>query len=92
MKNIQVIDGAANCTYDIFAATNEEFEAIFPNGTNIEFIEDVVERLGEDAAGQVLEPLWSRPVAKSEVQGIHGTLFYGLLHKKQYYPNKLDSD
>lgn len=92
MKNIQVIDGAANCTYDIFAATDEQFEAIFPDGTNVEFIEDVVERLGADAVKRVIEPLWERRVTKSEVQGIHGTLFYGLLHKKQYYPNKLDSD
>lgn len=49
MKNIQVIDGAANCTYDIFAATDEQFEMIFANGANVEFIEDVVERLGADA-------------------------------------------
>jgi len=25
MKNIQVIDGAANCTFSIFQATDEEF-------------------------------------------------------------------
>jgi hypothetical protein len=29
MKNIQVIDGAANAVYDIFAATAEEFALIF---------------------------------------------------------------
>lgn len=28
MKNIQVIDGAMNCAYDIFAATDEEFKLI----------------------------------------------------------------
>ncbi len=29
MKNIQVIDGAENCIYDIFAATEDEFERIW---------------------------------------------------------------
>ena len=41
MKNIQVIDEAVNCVYDIFAATEEEFEAIFPDDQNIAFIGEV---------------------------------------------------
>lgn len=40
VKNIQVIDGADNCTYNIYAATEEEFDDIFPNGADVEFIED----------------------------------------------------
>lgn len=40
MKNIQVIDGAVSSVYDIFHATEEEFSVIFPNNTDIEFIED----------------------------------------------------
>ncbi len=48
MKNIQVIDGADNSTYSIFAATEDEFEIIFPVGTDIEFIEDFVDRVGEE--------------------------------------------
>ena len=38
MKNIQIIDGAENCVYDLFAATDEEFARIFPIGTDIAFI------------------------------------------------------
>jgi hypothetical protein len=30
MKNIQIVDGAANATYSIFQATDQEFETIFP--------------------------------------------------------------
>jgi hypothetical protein len=30
MKNIQVIDGALNCTFSIFEATDEEFALLFP--------------------------------------------------------------
>ena len=35
VKNIQVIDGAVNCVYDIYSATDEEFSLIFPSGTDI---------------------------------------------------------
>ena len=44
MKNIQVIDGAVNCVYDIFSATDEEFALIFPNGQDIAFIDEVYGR------------------------------------------------
>ena len=92
MKSIQVIDGARNAAYDIYAATGEEFELIFPNGQEIEFIEDFISRVGEEVADKTIAPLWSRPVPKKTVRGIHGTLFYELALKKQYYPNKMDRD
>ena len=41
MKNIQVIDGAVNCVYDVFAATDEEFALIFPPGQGVAFIDEV---------------------------------------------------
>lgn len=92
MKNIQVIDGADNCAYDIFSISDEGFLKIFPNGQDIEFSEDLFERLGDDAAGNLLDPVWKSRLDKKEVKGIHGTLFYGLQNKKQYYPNKRDDD
>ena len=92
MKNIQVIDGADNCTYDIFAATEEEFEAIFPGGTDVEFAEDLFERLGEPHGSAVMAEVWKRLVNKKEVDGIHGTLFYQLYKKKGYYPTKRESE
>jgi hypothetical protein len=92
MKNIQVIDRADNCTYSIFAATDEEFESIFPNGTDIEFVEDFVERAADKTATRVTGELWRRPVRKDTVQGIHGTLFYQLTQKKRYYPTKKESE
>jgi len=36
MKNIQVFDGAENAAFSIFQATDEEFEAIFPDGRDME--------------------------------------------------------
>ncbi len=92
MKNIQVIDRAENCTYSIFAATDEEFESIFPNGADIEFVEDFIERAGDDTATRVTCELWKRPVQKDAAQGIHGTLFYQLAQKKRYYPTKKESE
>ncbi|WP_457328722.1 hypothetical protein [Rhizobacter sp. P5_C2] len=41
MKNIQVIDGAENCVYDIFQASDEEFSLIFSDGRDIAFIDEV---------------------------------------------------
>lgn len=76
MKNVQIIDGATNATFSIFQATNEEFAAIFPEGRDMELIEDLIERLGDDEAGRVLTPLWNRPILKREAVGVHGTLFY----------------
>ena len=76
MKNVQIIDGANNATFSIFQATEEEFAAIFPDGRDMELVEDLFERLGERHASVVLEPLWSRPVLKREAFGLHGTLFY----------------
>lgn len=91
MKNIQVIDGAVNSEYAIYAVTDEEFAKIFPaDGQNVEFIEDLRERLGEDEIDEVFRHVWGRRVDKPDVVGIHGTLFYELLEKKEYYPEKND--
>lgn len=76
MKNIQIIDGAANATFSIFQATEEEYASIFPDHRDMELIEDLFARLGDDAAAQVLNPIWHRPILKRDAVGIHGTLFY----------------
>ncbi len=92
MKNIQVIDGAVNCVYDIFAATDEEFAAIFPAGQDIAFIEDVYERGPAALLDQCFTGIWQRRVPKPQVSGIHGTLFYQLSEKKPYYPTLRDEE
>lgn len=92
MKNIQVIDSADNCAYDLFSVSEADFVKIFPNGQDIEFSEDLFERLGEDEASKILESVWKNRLDKKEVTGIHGTLFYGLENKKTYYPNKRELD
>ena len=49
MKNIQVIDGAENCVYDIFAASDQEFSLIFPDDHDVAFIDEVRARANADA-------------------------------------------
>lgn len=92
MKNIQVIDDAVNCVYDIFAASDEEFALIFPPGQDIAFINEVVERNDTKALEQAFGKIWERRVSKAAASGIHGTLFYQLEEKKQYYPTRKDEE
>lgn len=86
MKNIQIVDGAANATYSVYQATEEEFVAIFPDGRDMELVEDLIERLGDEVAGSVLKPLWNRPILKRDALGIHGTLFYDNEHRRDHIP------
>ena len=87
MKNIQIIDGAVNATFSVFQATDEEFDATFPDGRDMELVEDLVDRLGEDMAGAVLTPLWDRPILKRDTLGIHGTLFYDNENRRGHIPS-----
>ncbi len=92
MKNIQVIDGAENCTYDIFSVSDGDFKVIFPNSTEIAFIDEVIKTNKKSIIGPIFKKMWKRRVPKKNVNGIHGTLFYELSFKKKYYPNRKDDD
>jgi hypothetical protein len=88
VKNIQVIDGANNCTFPVFEVTDEEFAQIFPeSGQDIEFIEDFIARAGDEAVGAIMRPVWERPILKSKIQGLHGTLFYEFERKRKSFPS-----
>ena len=93
MKNIQLIDGAVNCSYSIYAIPDKAFRQLFPSpGQDIEFIEDVVARLGKRKVGALMKYTYNSHLSKSEVCGIHGTLFFEMSNRKAFYPNKRDSD
>lgn len=63
MKNVQVIDGAVNAAYAIIEVIEDEFSLIFPgSGQNIEVVEDMVARLGDDRVGEIMAPIWDREV------------------------------
>jgi hypothetical protein len=92
MKNIQVIDGADNCVYDIFSATDDEFSLIFPPGSDVAFIDEVYDRGEAASLNEAFNNIWKRRQRKTEVQGIHGTLFYELPAKKAFYPTRKDEE
>ena len=92
MKAIQVIDEADNCLYEIYQATDEEFAKLFPSDTDIQFIEDVITRLGDSESSELLKKLWARPIDKKKVSGIYGTLFYEQYHKNVYFPTRKEAE
>jgi len=87
-----VIEGAENGTFSIFATGKKAFRQLFPDGQDIEFLDDLFARLGKKRAKRLLADLWEHPVEKSEIRGLHGTLFYQLDEKKQYYPTKREAE
>jgi hypothetical protein len=92
VKNIQIFDGADNAVYDIFAATDEEFALIFPNGTDVAFIDEVYQQQPTQLLDAAFTEIWRRRVPKQQAMGIHGMLFYQCEHKKVYYPTRRDEE
>ena len=94
MKNIQIIDGAENTVYDIFASSDADFALIFPPGEDVAFIDDVIVRhkARKPILNAALQRIWKRRLRKRDANGIHGILFYQLAHKKKYYPTRRDEE
>ena len=92
MKAIQIIDGADNCIYETYLAEETEFKVLFPNDIDIQFIEDIICRLGENESSQLLSKLWNRPIDKKKVNGIYGTIFYEQYHKHIYFPTRKEAE
>lgn len=92
MKNIQIIDGALNCVYDIFSLTDDEFALLFPNDTDIAFIDEIYAQGNNELLDATFKSIWHRRIKKSDAQGIHGIIFYELEHKKAYYPTRKDEE
>jgi len=63
-----------------------------PITPKVGFSDDVFRRLRRLVASKLFARLWRRPVEKSQVIGIHGTLFYGLGYKKAYYPSRIEAE
>jgi hypothetical protein len=92
VKNIQVIDGAENCVYDIFQASDVDFALIFQPGADVAFIDEVAARVKKAALNAALRRLWTRRIPKAKAMGVHGVLFYELPGKKVYYPTRRDEE
>jgi hypothetical protein len=92
MKNIQIIDGAQNCVYDVFSATDEEFALLFPGEVDIAFIDEIYANGDTQLLDTAFNNIWQRRIKKSDAQGIHGIIFYELDEKKIYYPTRRDEE
>jgi hypothetical protein len=87
MKNVQVIDHADNCMFPIFQFTEQQFALVFQKeAQDIAFIDEVLATLSDEDAALAFEGVWDRPIPKSEIDGLHGTLLYGFERKRQYFP------
>ncbi|WP_312736046.1 hypothetical protein [Brevundimonas sp.] len=86
MKNIQIIDGADTATFSLFQAREDEYAELFVDGADMDLVEDVIGRLGEDRAGEILGTIWERPILKRDANGLHGTLFYDWTARRHHLP------
>lgn len=96
-RNIQVIDGAINSTYDVYQVPEFLFDIMFPNDTDIAFLDEVLTRFSESNELQQLDEIqqWAlvyrRKLHKSKLRGIHGTLHLtGSLCNKRYFPDRTE--
>jgi hypothetical protein len=90
LKNIQIVDGAINSTFDIFEIDDEKFDILFPNNTDISFLDDYP-HLSNDK--HFWSSVYSRRVNKKKVNGIHGTLHLtGSDIDKNEFPNRKETD
>jgi len=89
-KNVQVIDGAINSVFKIFEVSLEQFERLFPNNTDIAFLEDLTD-LDDDIS--FWKEFYKKRVDKQNVVGIHGTLHLtGSYVEKSEFPNRKETD
>ncbi len=94
MKNFQVIDGALNSTFEVFQVSDNLFEVMFPNGTDVAFIADVEKRFKEQGADEsIWNQVYRRRVDKKKLKGIHGTLhLIGSPCYKDFFPTRKEAD
>jgi hypothetical protein len=59
MKHVQVIDGADNCVYDVYAIDDEDFRCLFREGQDIAFIDEVLAVGDPDRLEAVFARLWN---------------------------------
>jgi hypothetical protein len=77
---------------NVFSATDEDHALLFPGDSDIAFAEDFESRPEAALISEALARLWANRIPKAHVIGIHGTLFYELFEKRQFYPTRRDEE
>ena len=83
---------APDIAFGIFPATDEEFALVFPEGTDIAFINEIYANGDMQLLDAAFNSIWQRRVKKDDARGIHGIIFYELDEKKAYYPTRRDEE
>jgi hypothetical protein len=75
VKNIQIFDGTDNAVYDVFAVADEEFALIFPDDTDVEFIDEVYQNQPSEALTAAFTAICKRHVPKREAMAFTASSF-----------------
>lgn len=71
MKHVEIIDGALNSRFEIYAVSDEDFRRIFGSKDEV-YLEDLGEALQDDAS--FWDRVYAQEVDRRSVVGIHGVL------------------
>ena len=72
MKHIEIVDGALNSRFELYAVTEQVFDLLFPTEKDEIYFEDLSKELQENAA--FWDQVYAQEVNRRTVQGIHGIL------------------
>ena len=72
MKNIEVVDGALNSRFEIYAVEDHIFDQLFPEERDEIYLEDVSEDIQNNV--EFWNQVYAREVDRHSVRGIHGIL------------------
>jgi hypothetical protein len=93
MKNIQVVDGGANSLFEVYAVPDEIFSLMFPNGSDVAFLEDVDRVFTEHGNQRLWQDVYANRLEKRSVQGIHGTLHLtGSPCDPRFFPTRRENE
>jgi hypothetical protein len=71
MKHVEIIDGALNSRFEIYAVSEEDFRRVFGSKDEV-YLEDLQESLQNDAA--FWDHFYAQEVDRRTVVGIHGVM------------------
>jgi hypothetical protein len=94
MKNVQVVDHSGLILFPVYQTGLDIFLTLFPGKRqDMEFEEDLVERLGQQTADTFMNLALAHPIPKREADGVHGTFFRrGAIERKKHFPTKRECD
>lgn len=93
MKNVQVVDGAMNSTFDIYEIPEDLFKLMFPDYHDIAFQDEVDEIFQTHGGEHIWDLVYAKKIDKKSVNGIHGTLHLsGSSCEKEDFPTRKEAE